>query len=211
MVSAKLAHPHKRRGSSFLEWGRASAIVCALSPCVWSDDVLAAKSLFFASRAACVASLQFRAQECANAFVNAEQERQRHAGASMTQLECVKRFHLCELRKDPAAAAGATRSYAPSMLGIELSNAGGSWRVSPVLAVELPPGGVQPQPISHIAVAPVANGPDSLDAAVSVVERAAETRRPTAANDGPSHGRDENAERAKAERRERIRNAPFIE
>jgi hypothetical protein len=205
MASTKLARPLIGRGSPRAARGLCVlALASSLAPCAWSAQAFAAQSLFFASRQACVASQKFRAEECANAFVNAETERQRNAGPAMSQLDCVRRFHLCELRKDPAGA----KIYEPSMLGVEISNSGRGWTVSPVYAVELPPGQIHPLPISHIssALPDALPGPEVSAGSSLQAPGLGETEDVMS----KAHATEE-AERAKAERRERIRNAPFVE
>jgi hypothetical protein len=205
MASTKLARlfmgcgfPRSARGLCVL------AFASALGSSVWGGTAFAAKSLFFASREACVASLKFRAEACSNAFVNAEMERQRNMGAAMSQIDCVRRFRLCESRKDPTGA----KTYEPSLLGVEISNSGRGWTVAPVYAVELPPGQVHPLPISQVSVAP----PEALAAPAPSGTEPLDPGRRLEVEDVMTKARAaEEAERVKAARRERIRNAPFVE
>ncbi|WP_162009748.1 DUF1190 domain-containing protein [Methylocystis heyeri] len=205
MASTKLTRPFIGHGFPRSGRGlRVLAFTSTLGSAVWSGTAFAAKSVFFASREACVASLKFKPEACDTAFVNAEMERQRNMGAAMSQLDCVKRFRLCESRKDPTGS----RTYEPSLLGVEISNSGRGWTVEPVYAVELPPGQIHPLPISHISIAP----PEALAAPAPSGYEPPETGRRAEAEDIMTKARAaEDAERAKAARRERIRNAPFVE
>lgn len=184
-------------------------ISCALILCLCGDSI--AKSIFFASLKACAASYMFKKQECANAFTNADAERRRSLGGVTSQIDCVRRFHLCEPQREVASDLRGG-SYVPAMLGVEMSNTNHGWIAIPVFAVELPPGVVRPHPISHIATFTAA---PSFAPTGTGGSRAPNV--PPDANDGrveslmPSPRAREDIERARAERRERLRNAPFVE
>ncbi len=113
----------------------------------------AGKSFFFATRQACAASGNFNASECENAFANAQSEVLSRAPSFSAKFECQLRFTICtRLVSTTPENAGAVR-FGPEMLGVEISGPRNA-EVTPVLAVTNPPRMFQSHPISHIEVTP---------------------------------------------------------
>lgn len=101
------------------------------------------KIYFFATREACAASGAFTRQECVAAFLNASAELQDRAPRFASSGECRARFQLCEIRRlDPqdgeAMAYAETQAvaYVPLALGVEMILTGRGVEAAPTLAVE---------------------------------------------------------------------------
>jgi hypothetical protein len=100
-----------------------------------TTTVVLAKSAFFATRAACVASKMFREQECDNAFDNALAAIQAHHFSFTSKFECAIRFRLCD-RVEDAIEASPKGAFAPILLGVEIIKESTDAVAKPVLAVE---------------------------------------------------------------------------
>lgn len=186
----------------------------------------AGKAYFFASRQACVASQAFTEQECAAAFANAREQLFDLAPRFSSAGECRLRFQLCEIRgggpqEEEAMAyaeAEAPISYTPVALGVEMSATADGVEAAPTLAVDTPAKLFPRFPVSEIyqrredaerygAILPADRFqpfPKRQPIDVNQVFRpfalgaVEETRRPA-------------SQETPAARRERLKNAPFVE
>ncbi len=93
------------------------------------------RSVFFATRAACATSKIFSVRECDNAFDNAVAEMKTRRLGLASRMDCISRFRLCE--RLGGASEGA---FVPVLLGIEIAKGPGGGVAAPVLAVEMTPG-----------------------------------------------------------------------
>jgi hypothetical protein len=198
--------PSASNGRRRAVWSAGAGVFCALALSM-CGVASASSPMFFASREACVASFMFNRRECANAFANADSELRRTVGGATSKADCLRRFQLCE-PQDGESKGARDSLYAPVMLGVELSNSRRGWSAVPVLAVELRAGLLRPQPISHIADVP-REPPSGLPTGSFSDERGPPADSETASVPAPPRAQHDEA-RAKAERRERLRNAPFI-
>lgn len=106
----------------------------------------AGKAFFFASREACIASQIFTQKECAAAFANAREQLLDLAPRFSSGGECRLRFQLCEIRggglQDEEAMAYAEAEtpviYTPVALGVEMFATANGVEASPTLAVDTP-------------------------------------------------------------------------
>lgn len=114
----------------------------------------AAKSFFFATRQACAASGNFNANECENAFANAQAEVLGRAPTFFVKFECQLRFSICARLISTSPENAAAVRFGPEMLGVEISGPRNAEVTAPVLAVATPPGLFQSHPISRIEVTP---------------------------------------------------------
>jgi hypothetical protein len=205
-----------RRRSSVapLAMAAAAALWLAAAP---AGAVPAGKSFFFATREACAASGFFPRRECDIAFANALTELRARAPTFPSRIDCVLRFSLCERR---AAGEG---DYAPAMLGVEIVGASSGGVAAPVLAVENPRGMFPGRSIARLYVAPT---PDLREEAAPVEIPRADRFTPfravqaggwspfeaLAADDPPPAAEMDWAKHGETpeQRRERLRNAPFI-
>ncbi|MCX7898589.1 MAG: DUF1190 domain-containing protein [Methylocystis sp.] len=89
------------------------------------------KSYFFATREACRASGVFSRRDCAAAFVNAYAEWRDRAPRFSSGVECRLRFALCEFQRGEAG-------YMPVALGVEMAPTRRGVLAAPTLAVETP-------------------------------------------------------------------------
>ena len=180
-----------------------------------ANAIAAEDTFFFASPEACFASFMFKRRECDIAFANAASELRRSGGDPASKTECVRRYQLCErqMARDEKGKGEEVKNkeaglYVPLMLGVALANSGHGWSATPMLAVELPAGRLQPQPVSHLIVA----APPKLPATALIPDWLASVTHAfvdqLSANPAPHPVKDE--ERARAERRESIRKAPTI-
>ena len=169
------------------------SLLIAPSPCAYA----AGQSFFFATREACVASGMFNERECENAFADAQNE---------------------------------LLGRAAEMRGIEIFGLGNAVVTVPVLAVANPPGAFRVHPIHRVYVkrAPpqqlvVGDGHLPADhsnpynshkvlggGAPFPAESDGDTQS-TVAKSRPEAALSYNSDAAKAKRRERLKNAPFIE
>ncbi len=100
------------------------------------------KSYFFATRGACLASNAFTRQECVAAFANAYAEWRDRAPHFASGVDCRLRFALCELQR------GAS-DYVPTALGVEIAPTPNGAFAAPVMAVETPRNLFPKQPIAR--------------------------------------------------------------
>lgn len=100
------------------------------------------KTYFFASRQACAVSGAFSREECVAAFLNASAQLQDRAPHFSSSGECRARFQLCEVRREGAAgdalayAETETIAYTPVALGVEMILTARGVESAPTLAVE---------------------------------------------------------------------------
>lgn len=213
---------------------RYASLLCLAALCLAATrggglDAAAAagKSFFFATRQACAASGLFDQKQCANAFANALAEMRERAPSFATRIDCHLRFGLCEKREIDAAAppgVGVRGRFAPVMLGVEIFDRIGGGVAAPVLAVANPRGLFRERTIRRLDVArpSAAPGdvggtkPDPGAAAPSVPPPPpGDAGRVEADNDSgsrkPSDAETPRRSETPDQRRERLRNAPFIE
>lgn len=97
---------------------------------------------FFATRDACAASGSFTRQECFAAFNNAAAQLQDRAPRFASRGECRAKFQLCEIRRQPAGgdalayAEAETAAFTPVALGVEMMATARGAEAAPTLAVE---------------------------------------------------------------------------
>ncbi len=125
---------------------RFAACLSLLALCAPSAGVLAAtpgKTYFFATRDACVASGAFGPRECAAAFSNARLQLEDRAPRFSTAGECRLKFRLCEAtraapQEGDAMAYAATEpvAYTPMALGVEMTATAKGAESAPTLAVD---------------------------------------------------------------------------
>jgi uncharacterized protein YgiB involved in biofilm formation len=100
------------------------------------------KVYFFATREACAASGAFTRQECVAAFNNAAAQLQDRAPRFASRGECRARFQLCEIRRQPAGgdalayAEAESMAFTPVALGVEMVATARGAEAAPTLAVE---------------------------------------------------------------------------
>ena len=180
----------------------------------------------FATRQACEASWLFNRAECGNAFANADAETQEMAPGFATKSECERRFHLCRSRRLEPGVEGAQATsgvFSPVMLGVEISVEANRRTVTPVLAVVNPAGMFHPRSIARLEKPDErdmsASAPQPLLDAIALFGREAlKTHAPSenVTSDGPTSAAAAKSNLppdpfAQARRRERLRNAPYIE
>lgn len=200
--------------------GRRSRILCvfaAVAPaCLVASAADAGASYLFATPGACIASGRFSRDGCKNAFANSQVELREKVQSFATRRKCQSKYRLCE--KD----ADAGEAYRPTLLGVEIAVGGREPSATPILAVETPPRMFAALPISRAIepVKPVSEGFAPIGPVGrfrAKAERAAEV----------SHSRDEAivdvdastmrapappmTRESSAERRRRLRAAPFVE
>lgn len=119
------------------------AIVAACLPLSPASAATAGKTYFFATREACVASGAFTRQDCVAAFVNSSAQLRDRAPRFASNGECRERFQLCELRRDlpldgeaSAYAEAESFAYIPLALGVEMVVTARGPEAAPTLAVE---------------------------------------------------------------------------
>jgi hypothetical protein len=204
--------------------GAEAAVLCSLilaalfSPRAYADPTGA--SYFFATPQACAASGPFGARECANAFANAKAEFEEKAPRFRTIIECVIRFQQCERATSPAPVDA--ESFAPALLGVEISESG---QAAPVLAVVNPRGLFRPRGIARLESGPGAGWgspilradrfeplalPFASPDETAFGEEAPEMRADALDLDGET--RKAKADPlAQARRQQRLKHAPFVE
>ncbi|MFO1101351.1 MAG: DUF1190 domain-containing protein [Methylocystis sp.] len=186
----------------------------------------AGKAYFFASRDACIASQTFSARDCAGAFANAREQLLDLAPRFSSGGECRLRFQLCEIlgggpQEDEALAyaeAEVPTIYTPVALGVEMVATANGVEAAPTLAVDTPAKLFPQFPVSEIyerredvdryaAILPAGRFhpfPKRKPLDVNQVFRpfalgAIEKTRRSASQETPEA------------RRERLKNAPFVE
>lgn len=180
------------------------------------------KPVFFATRAACAASKIFSAQECDNAFDNAVAEIKTRRLSFASRIDCMVRFRLCE------RFGGASEAvFAPALLGIEIAKGPGGRVAAPVLAVETTPGFFPARSIASVYAPPTDTQGNSEDTQAradrfsdhfALVDagkirenwthfRTRQSAGSAASGDQAAWTRRETPQ----ERRDRLKNAPFIE
>lgn len=123
----------------------AISLACLLS-FFGASAALAGKAFFFASREACVASQAFTSQECASAFANAREQLLDLAPRFSSGGECRLRFQLCEisgagpLEEEAMAYAEAEEpvAYTPVAIGVEMAATMNGVEAAPTLAIDGP-------------------------------------------------------------------------
>ncbi len=139
------------RGSRYTIFG--AGLLCAIisaPTCAFASG----KSFFFATKQACAASGDFTATECENAFANAQTEVLGRAPSFSAKFECQLRFSICVRRVSTTPENATVVRFGPEMLGVEISGLRNAEVASPVLAVATPPGLFQSHPISRSEVTP---------------------------------------------------------
>lgn len=176
---------------------------------------------FFATREACEGSRKFSRPDCANAFANADAETQEMAPGFTTKFECERRFRLCQNRRSAPRLEGAELgrdAFSPVMLGVEISVEANRRTVMPVLAVVNPARMFHPRSLVRLEKPNERESYTSSQAllldtvetptALSPPDRSLREKLRSANSGGSAPPLDPVAE---AERRERLKNAPFIE
>ncbi len=199
-------------------------LACSLSNPTPASAVGGGKSFFFATRDACYASEIFRKWECDNAFANAAEQMRDHAPGFESKVECQLRFQLCERRLEQESEAEVeVVRYAPEMLGVEIFNDPAGVMTAPVLAVANPPGMFKASPIARTLAPTPAPQPEKAPSSILPADRFqplsitkvgrgfapfdwSEAREPPASQQF-ENGDDQSL----AQRRERLRSAPFVE
>ena len=180
---------------------------------------------FFASVQACIAARKYEKRVCVNAFANSMAEVKERQLAFPSRADCVFRFRLCE-KIEAGAEASAGRAFAPVLLGVEISNGPKGLLAAPVFAVETSPDLFPAKPI--VQAAPPSTEeivPEAPEEPVGLPVdhfthvnsgfagegwRRFQLRR--AKNGEPvAVIKEEPTRETPAQRRERIRNAPFVD
>ncbi len=100
----------------------------------------------FASPYICQQAGGYSAEQCRNAFANAQAELEDAAPRFPTREACVQYFKRCSIAE---IASGKKVTFAPSLAGVSISAGGGRPAVVPVVAGSAPPLGFQPRPIDQ--------------------------------------------------------------
>jgi len=143
----------RRRNVIFASWAVVIQFWAISTPAAAASN---AKSAFFATRSACVASGKFDRRECDNAFSNAFAQMRVRRLVFTSKIECAIRFRLCER---PDNASGDAGLFGPVMLGVEIVPGRGGAAATPVFAVENPHGLFAPTPIRVAWAAPNGSAP----------------------------------------------------
>ncbi|PPD46208.1 MAG: hypothetical protein CTY15_02245 [Methylocystis sp.] len=197
------------------------------------------KIYFFATREACAASGAFTRAECVAAFINSSALMQDRAPRFSSSSECRQRFQLCELRpaegeRSEAAAYAETDAlaYAPVALGVEMILTARGVEAAPTLAVETSAQLFPRLPVSRSYEPEEATPPETkllagqttilradrfepfpkkkpMDVQAAFSPFAAGGFEPSPLREAATH--DADAQESLAERRARLRRAPFIE
>jgi hypothetical protein len=186
----------------------------------------AGKHYFFASREACIASQAFSARDCAAAFANAREQLLELAPRFSSGGECRLRFQLCEIRgggpqEEEALAYAESEEptdYMPVALGVEMVATANGVEAAPTLAVDTPAKLFPRFPVSEIY-----KGREDADRYAAILPAGRfqpfPKRKPLDVNQvfRPfALGAIEKTRRAASQetpeaRRERLKNAPFVE
>ncbi|HEY8127044.1 MAG TPA: DUF1190 domain-containing protein [Methylocystis sp.] len=207
----------------------AISIACLLSffEAEAASAALAGKAFFFASREACVASQAFTRQECASAFANAREQLLDLAPRFSSGGECRLRFQLCEisgagpLEEEAVAYAEAEEpvAYTPVAIGVEMAATMNGVEAAPTLAIDGPAKLFPRFPVSQIyerreeadrygAILPADRFQPFPKRKPMDVRQ---IFRPFALGALDEGGERPVSQETPQERRERLRNAPFVE
>lgn len=191
----------------------------------------AGKAYFFASREACVASQAFTRHECASAFANAHEQLLDLAPRFSSGGECRLRFQLCEisgagpLEEEEAMAYAETEEpvpYTPVAIGVEMAATMNGVEAAPTLAIDGPTKLFPRFPVSQIYERREAREEADRYGAILPADRfqpfpkrkpmdVSQIFRPFALGSlDEGEGRPASQETPQ-ERRERLKNAPFVE
>lgn len=230
LIPASSHGPKCRRRRAVCELASLSAFF-ALG-CAWANAFPAApapNAAFFASPGACIASKILSKSECDEAFGAAIREMRSRGLYFASQFECVARFRLCE-RVDGPAELGATHTFRPVLLGIEIARGPRGRFAEPVFAVETPPEFLPPKPAAGV-VPRTREGLGALTSAPKppqlspelpidhfehvdswdIKKRWSEFHLDAAGPNSLPADADSRPRETPQQRRERIKNAPYIE
>lgn len=187
------------------------------------------KAYFFASREACIASQVFAEHECAAAFANAREQLFDLAPRFSSGGECRLRFQLCEIRgggpqeEEAMSYAEAEEPiiYTPVALGVEMAATANGVEASPTLAVDTPAKLFPRFPVSEIYERQEAREDADRYGAILPADRFQPfpKRKPIDVNQvfrpfalgAVDETRRPASQETPAARRERLKNAPFVE
>ena len=191
------------------------------------------KIYFYATREACAASGAFTRQECVAAFLNASAQLQDSAPRFASSGACRMRFQLCEIRRQPPQDAEAMSyaetesiAYTPVALGVEMVLTARGVEAAPTLAVETSGKLFPKYPVSRPYEARTPAEPEerTLQGKSTILpadhfepfpkRETADVRgafSPFALGALDDNARSAAADETPAERRSRLKSAPFVE